>query len=110
MGVWPSAELLSQWLMENSEVVIGKDVLEVGAGPGLVGLLAAAMSARRVVLTDCNQEVLQLLRSNVKNNGVEGNAEIMEFDWEMEGASDSIGAQFDVVLGSDVVYSQSAGA
>ena len=49
--------------------VAGKEVLELGAGTGLAGLLAALKGARRVVITDYPAaEVLENLRKNVAKN------------------------------------------
>uniref|UniRef100_A0A7S4APW1 FAM86 N-terminal domain-containing protein n=1 Tax=Pseudo-nitzschia australis TaxID=44445 RepID=A0A7S4APW1_9STRA len=39
--MWPSAVVLSRWLVSNPEEVRGKTVLELGSGCGLTGLVAA---------------------------------------------------------------------
>jgi len=49
--------------------VEGEKVLELGAGAGLAGIIAALSGAREVVLTDYPaQEVLQNIRDNVSRN------------------------------------------
>ncbi len=41
-------------------------MLEIGCGCGLVGLLAGQLGARRVVLSDCNDETLGELQQLVQ--------------------------------------------
>jgi len=109
--VWPSAELLAQWLVGQVGAVRG---LEVGAGPGLLGLVAARLGARRVVLTDSSKTVLDLLTANVARNGLEDCAVVHALDWEEEevpGPAWEYGSfDFDVVLASDVLYGEGAAA
>lgn len=107
--VWPSAELLAAWLMEHKACICGLDVLEVGAGPGLVGLTAAQLGARMVVLSDCSHHVLALLRDNVERNCLPGRTsiDVVELDFEEDAGEDR---SFDVVLASDVIYARGAAA
>lgn len=49
--LWPSAVILARWLCHHPYLLDNKDVVEIGAGLGLVGL-AAAHFAARVLLTD----------------------------------------------------------
>jgi Lysine methyltransferase len=61
--VWPIAEFMA-WLVALSRPLFaGKHVVELGAGCGLTGLVAAH-SAAKVVLTDGNDVVLRLLQRN----------------------------------------------
>merc|ERR1711865_693696 len=65
---WPCAVVLLH-LLSSTDWVKGKTVLELGAGPGLAGLGAALFGgARSTVLTDCNKQVLRLLKHNVMLN------------------------------------------
>ena len=51
--VWDGAAPMAEFLCEHPERVRGKTVVELGAGPGLPGIVAARLGAARVVLTDC---------------------------------------------------------
>ncbi|KAA0154090.1 hypothetical protein FNF27_04281 [Cafeteria roenbergensis] len=54
----------------SAGVLSGRDVLEIGAGMGLTGIVAAGQ-ARRAVLSDFNWAVLCNLRRNIALNGGE---------------------------------------
>ena len=100
--VWDGAAPMAQFLCEHPERVRGKTVVELGAGPGLPGIVAARLGAARVVLTDLPGE-LELLRSNAAKNGVEATASAAACAWGDARAAAALG-RFDVVLCSDVLY------
>ena len=52
LDIWPAALELCAYLASHPSLVQGRNVLELGAGVGLPGLLAAQLGARSVVLTD----------------------------------------------------------
>lgn len=102
--VWPSSLVLAQWLA--TEVRLGKapgEILELGAGVGLAGLAAAAQGAG-VTSTDLEDDevggLLSNLRHNAALNGLE--MECVPLDWR-EPAS-WLGRQYDLVVGSDLLY------
>ncbi|KAK9824542.1 hypothetical protein WJX72_011185 [[Myrmecia] bisecta] len=61
--VWLVAHSLCRELVEHPEIVRGCDVLELGSGCGICGILAAQLGARNVTLTDYEDQVLLNLRS-----------------------------------------------
>ncbi|CAM9093355.1 unnamed protein product [Ectocarpus sp. 4 AP-2014] len=65
--VWSASFLLGDFVLTHDELFAGMQVLELGAGPGVVGLIAARV-ARRCYLTDYHDEVLKLLARNVEAN------------------------------------------
>lgn len=52
-------------LLAGTSVVKGRRVLELGAGTGVVGLTAAALGAKQVVLTD-KEHLVPLLQRNIE--------------------------------------------
>ena len=114
--LWSSAAVLCRWQLRHAAEVRGSSVLELGCGTGAVGLFAAALGARRVLLTDGGPEaLLALARSNVE---AARRAELLEAGAEVEVASLVWGdasaaeatARHDLVLGSDVTYAAEAHA
>ncbi|CBJ30354.1 conserved unknown protein [Ectocarpus siliculosus] len=65
--VWSASFLLGDFVLTHNELFVGMQVLDLGAGPGVVGLIAARV-ARRCYLTDYHDEVLKLLDRNVEAN------------------------------------------
>ena len=71
--MWPSAVMLSRWLARNPSIVLGGrgggaaeasaaaegDILELGAGCGLVGLTAAALLRRDRLRRENDEEADQ---------------------------------------------------
>jgi methyltransferase-like protein 23 len=96
--LWPAAIALAYELA--SRPFAGGRVLELGAGTGLPGIVAASLGAR-VVQTDRHRLVLHVCRMNAERNGVT-TIEHREADW----TAWTDDAAYDVILGSDVLYAE----
>ena len=86
--IFPSAIILSQYLINHSHLVRNRKVLELGAGLGLPGLLAHKLHAKRTVLTDCNDDLLRHCSEyNVKSNCYESyinrSISVKYLDWTL---------------------------
>lgn len=69
LSVWGAAFVLSEWALANKSAILGENVLELGSGTGLSGLLVAKICEPTcILLTDGNAKVLDCLRENVRNN------------------------------------------
>ncbi|EGZ09360.1 hypothetical protein PHYSODRAFT_523947, partial [Phytophthora sojae] len=107
--VWAGALVLCEFLEEHAqEVVQGRDVIELGAGCGLCGLVAASLSANATVLTD---EYPDLLARNIAKNchlWAEREADNVVSSGELEwGVPESIAPfarKFDTMLGSEITH------
>lgn len=82
--MWPAAIILSRWLCAHPEVARGRSVLEIGAGLGLCGLVAAHL-APSVTLSDFNPVVLRALEKNVCLNAGWTSVESSEVVFDEEG-------------------------
>lgn len=101
--LWESAPVLAEALVERAGDIVGRRVLELGAGAGLGGIVARALGAAAVVQTDHIAEALVLCRWNAAANGVSG-IELRRADWSAW-TDDGL---YDVVIGSDVLYDRAA--
>ncbi|ALC50019.1 CG7889 [Drosophila busckii] len=109
---WEAALALADYLLEHPSLVQNKNVLELGAGTGLLGILLKQRSLQlqvgQVLLTDGSDACVQLMRENIKLNFAEEPldfplcaqlnwAQISEFNWQAYAA-------FDLLLAADVIY------
>jgi len=98
--IWPAARGLTLELARRSALLAGKHVIELGCGLALPALLAARSGAR-VTATDLHPDVPAFLARNLALNGLApGAVHYRELDWRTA----SLGAHFDYVLASDVLY------
>jgi len=133
--LWKAAMLLAEQLDDEREEGEGesgggidvkdKTVLELGAGVGLVGLTAAKLSAKEVVLSDFEAPLLEALEESVKRNelvgkeGEEKTTKVRWLDWRADGAGEGTPTTskppdgflalekedvYDIILGSDCLY------
>jgi methyltransferase-like protein 23 len=98
IALWPAAIALAHEIATRS--LRGVRVLELGAGTGLPGIVAAALGAH-VVQTDRNAAALAVCRMNADCNGVV--LEQRAADW----ASWREGETYDFIVGADILYADS---
>ncbi|GAB1598580.1 protein N-lysine methyltransferase METTL21A-like [Argonauta hians] len=101
--VWDSAIVLSEFLEKHPEFVKNKSVIELGAGTGLVGIVAALLGGN-VTVTE-QQSALENLRANVCANtaSYDVSIETKLLDWTSN-HSDSFKSHYDLIVGSDIIY------
>jgi predicted nicotinamide N-methyase len=100
--LWESAPALATALAERCPDLTGRRVLEIGAGTGLPGMVAAYLGAE-VVAIDHSASAVALARRNAAENGVAGIHNV-EADWTRFGSPEP----FDLILGADVLYDRDA--
>uniref|UniRef100_A0A8C5R3T7 Protein N-lysine methyltransferase METTL21A n=1 Tax=Leptobrachium leishanense TaxID=445787 RepID=A0A8C5R3T7_9ANUR len=100
--VWDAAVVLCIFLEAGSINLKGSSVIELGAGAGLVGIVAALLGAH-VTITD-REMAVEFLELNVKENlpkDLQGNVFIKPLTW---GQSLENFPTFDVIVGADIIY------
>eukprot|EP00002_Diphylleia_rotans_P029744 TRINITY_DN6075_c0_g1_i11.p1 TRINITY_DN6075_c0_g1~~TRINITY_DN6075_c0_g1_i11.p1 ORF type:complete len:366 (+),score=73.73 TRINITY_DN6075_c0_g1_i11:59-1156(+) len=103
--IWPAARFMSRFIHENPDFVRNKDVLEIGSGCGLVGLVAAQY-ANKVWMSDYQEKILQTITNNIEKNGLEEKACVRLLDWYDCCKEDyqPFHEPFDAIIGADIVY------
>jgi predicted nicotinamide N-methyase len=93
---WAGGQALARYLLDHSDLVSGKRVLDFGSGSGLVALAAAKAGAAHVVAADIDPFAIAAIARNALANNV--NVEIL--------AEDVIGTddRFDLIVVGDMCY------
>ncbi|XP_069589806.1 protein N-lysine methyltransferase METTL21A [Ranitomeya imitator] len=100
--VWDAAVVLCMYIEAGGINLQGRSVIELGAGTGLVGIVAALLGAD-VTLTD-RDLAIEFLKSNVHDNlpkALEHKVSVKPLTW---GTGLEHFSHFDVILGADIVY------
>lgn len=67
---WGGGQALARWLLDNSHVVAGKHVLDIGSGSGLTSIAALKAGAARVVANDIDPVACAAAAINAALNDV----------------------------------------
>ena len=95
--LWPAARGMAQYIWERIDFQ-GATVLELGAGLGLPGLVAA-LKGGLVTFSDYIEESLDIIARNARRNGIQA-ASYLLADWR----DFQCDKKFDWIIGSDVLY------
>ena len=98
--LWPSAIALAHEIGARADAFRDRSVVELGAGTGLPGIVAASLGAH-VVQTDKHELTLTVCRGNGRLNGIDA-IEYRQADWaHWDGRR-----RYDWIIGADVLYSE----
>jgi predicted nicotinamide N-methyase len=116
--VWDAALVLSHFLINKSKKhnfsLKGKKILELGSGTGIGGLMCSSLGAKKVYLTD-KDENLEILKKNLELNKSKGiipndcEVVIARLDWSKKEEYTSAkfipkDESFDLILCSDLIW------
>uniref|UniRef100_M4B6W0 Methyltransferase small domain-containing protein n=1 Tax=Hyaloperonospora arabidopsidis (strain Emoy2) TaxID=559515 RepID=M4B6W0_HYAAE len=107
-SVYDAAIALSLYLASHRDLVEGKRIIELGGGPGLVGVVAAHLKPKGIVITDGDPASVALTRRNIELNGLSESVCTAEkylwgdVDHELVPRIGGCG-YYDVILGADIV-------
>ncbi len=100
VALWPAAIALAHEIASRAAEFRGTRVLELGAGTGLPGIVAASLGGR-VVQTDRHELAMSVCRRNGERNGV-ATIEHRLADWSTWGDA----GRYEWILGSDILYGE----
>lgn len=119
LRTWEAAQHLAWYLMtQRSDLVKGKNILELGAGTGFLSLLCAGeLDAQHVLATDGLAHVCESLQANVDlnkdNDTLQGHnpPQVRQLDWTDHSELEHImknarekAIHYDLVIGADITY------
>ncbi|MEY4508493.1 MAG: hypothetical protein RLZZ450_615 [Pseudomonadota bacterium] len=96
--LWPASIALAHDVFGRGELLRGKRILELGAGTGMPGIVAASLGAS-VLQIDHSEVALHVCTLNMQRNHATG-IEVREVDWDTFESAEP----FDFILGADVLY------
>jgi predicted nicotinamide N-methyase len=67
---WGGGLALARYILDRTETVAGRKILDLGAGSGIVGIAAAKAGASRVIAADVNRYAIAALGLNAAANQV----------------------------------------
>lgn len=106
---------MNNYLSQHPEIVKGCSVIELGSGIGITGILCSRF-CKEVVLTDHNDEVLEIIRKNIELQSCSEKAHAVltaeKLEWgnsdHLSGIIEKHPGGFDLVLGADICFQQSS--
>ncbi|KAH8986361.1 putative methyltransferase-domain-containing protein [Lactarius akahatsu] len=101
---WPAGEVLACYIARRGKALQGLNVLELGSGTGLVGLVAGYFGAR-VYITD-QAPLIPIMERNIALSNLQSNVTAAELDWSKPLPEHL--PQPDIVLAADCVYFEPA--
>ena len=96
--LWPASIALGHDVLARADQLPGKRVLELGAGTGMPGIVAASLGAQ-VLQIDRDEVALHVCAMNKARNHATS-LEVRGAEWETFHSDE----KFDLILGSDVLY------
>ncbi|MBV1959859.1 MAG: 50S ribosomal protein L11 methyltransferase [Pseudomonadales bacterium] len=95
---WAGGQVLARYILDNPKQLLGKTVLDMGAGSGVAAIAAAKAGAKKVYACDCDINSILAINENADLNHVE--VEAIE-------SSDLITEEVDIIIAADLLYDSS---
>ncbi|KAM0755984.1 hypothetical protein T439DRAFT_17368 [Meredithblackwellia eburnea MCA 4105] len=121
LRTWHACIALSNHLIHDPSLVTSSDsIIELGAGVGLLSLVAAKLNqsskSSKIIATDVDEGVLQRLEKNVELNNLETQVKVSQLNWNWASNPGSLpelenwkskhlaNGSSRLILGADIVY------
>jgi predicted nicotinamide N-methyase len=107
--LWPAGMVLSKYMLrKHKDDLAGKEIVELGAGGGLVGLAVAIGCKVDTTLHITDQEpMFELMRRNIALNSLQSRVSASIYDWG-EPTPSHLPRHPDIILAADCVYFEPA--
>ncbi|KAL5380338.1 hypothetical protein DPSP01_007912 [Paraphaeosphaeria sporulosa] len=107
--LWPAGMVLSKYMLRKHKSDLnGKEIIELGAGGGLVGLAVALGCGTDTILHITDQEpMFELMKQNIVLNNLTSKVSAKIYDWGQPTPS-GLPKYPDIILAADCVYFEPA--
>lgn len=107
--LWPAGMVLGNYMLKmHRDNLAGKEILELGAGGGLVGLAVAIGCKTDTTLHITDQEpMFELMKQNIALNNLKSRVKASIYDWGRPTPS-QLPTHPDIILAADCVYFEPA--
>ncbi len=100
--IWPGSFVLGRLLRKYEPE--GKSLLELGAGCGILSMIAVQHGFSRVVVSDVNDDALLFAQANILHNSLEDKMEVRRVDVQVPVTSCGVSERFDMMAASEILY------
>ncbi|KAF2675555.1 hypothetical protein BT63DRAFT_420753 [Microthyrium microscopicum] len=113
LRTWEAALYLSEYLAsEGMKYIRGQNVLELGAGTGLVSIVCSKyLEASCVLATDGSEDVVLAMEDNAFLNGIDKShhlaCRVLRWGRPLDDGEGGVGTVYDTVLGADITFDDS---
>ena len=109
--LWPGAVPLCDYLTCNPHIINGHNVVELGAGVGLVAaFIMRFMNPCLITVTEFSDESLKLIERNLNSNEIRTGerCQLLSIEWDDSGLNAKLfrDKRIDVVVGSDLFWDE----
>ncbi|KAF1955512.1 hypothetical protein CC80DRAFT_474275 [Byssothecium circinans] len=107
--LWPAGMVLSKYMLRmHKHDLQEKEIIELGAGGGLVGLtVAIGCNTTKVLHITDQKPMFELMKQNIALNRLDSKVGASIYDWGAP-APDNLPAHPDIILAADCVYFEPA--
>jgi len=105
--IWDASVVLARWIFENPILFQDKDILELGSGCGVAGILCSYFG-KKVILSDYLQPILDNLTFNAEQNMLRkpSQMQVISFNWETVDTKNFQFDPVDIIIGAEITYEE----
>lgn len=100
--LWPSAQALTEYILELPEKFQKKEILELGCGMGLTTMALALANPKELLATDYESEAIQSTKKNFVLNKITKHPKLKLLDWR----APQLDKKYELIVASDVAYEE----
>ncbi len=101
--IWPGSFVLETYLRKKVACE-GKTMLELGAGCGVLAILASRLGFARIITSDVEDMALRFAKANVLKNNLQDQIDVRHIDVTRPGVCPGLATNLDIIAASELLY------